>query len=121
MGSLHRSKVSFPPVPACSDADFRFWELGVNSASSTSQRRFVECFGHYTDSVVQQAKDRHHRYIRNIDDYFDVRRLTIGVYPPFAMLELGYDLPDDVFYHPTVVALQSLARDMIILDNVRLF
>ncbi|PBK94370.1 terpenoid synthase [Armillaria gallica] len=94
-----------------------FWALGTSSASSTSQRRFVECFGHYTDSVVQKAKDRHHRYIRNIDDYFDVRRLTIGVYLTFVMLELSYDLPDDVVYHPTVVSLQSLARDVIILDN----
>ncbi|KAK0215212.1 terpenoid synthase [Armillaria nabsnona] len=48
-----------------------FWGRGVKSASKTSQKRFVEAFGHYTAAVVEQAKDRHHRYIRNIDDYFD--------------------------------------------------
>ncbi len=72
------------------------------------------------DSVVQQAKDRQNRHIRSIDDYFDVRRLTAGIDPSYAMLELGYDLPDEVFHHPTVVALHRLSRDMIILDNVRL-
>ncbi|KAK0443676.1 terpenoid synthase [Desarmillaria tabescens] len=94
-----------------------FWALGIKSASRTSRERFVESFGHYTDSVVQQAKDRHHRYIRNIEDYFDVRRLTIGAYPPYAMLELGYGLPDEVFYHPTVVSLRNLSCDLLIMDN----
>ncbi|KAK0220880.1 terpenoid synthase [Armillaria nabsnona] len=94
-----------------------FWALGVKSASNTSQKHFVEAFGHYTDAVVEQAKDRHHRYIRNVDDYFDVRRLTIGVDPSYAMLELGYDLPDEVFYHPTVVALRRMSCDLIIMDN----
>ncbi|SJL16467.1 uncharacterized protein ARMOST_19993 [Armillaria ostoyae] len=94
-----------------------FWALGVKAASNTSQKRFIETFGHYTDAVVQQAKDRHHRYIRNINDYFDVRRLTIGVDPSYAMLELGYDLPDEVFYHPTVVALRRMSCDLIIMDN----
>ncbi|PBK94503.1 terpenoid synthase [Armillaria gallica] len=94
-----------------------FWALGVKSASSTSQRRFVESFRTYMDSVVQQAKDRQNRHIRSIDDYLDVRRLTAGIDPSYSMLELGYDLPDEVFYHPTVVALHRLSRDMIILDN----
>ncbi|PBK94405.1 terpenoid synthase [Armillaria gallica] len=94
-----------------------FWGRGVKSASNTSQKRFVEAFGHYTDAVVEQAKDRHHCHIRNIDDYFEVRRLTIGVDPSYAMLELGYDLPDEVFYHPTVVALRRMSCDLIIMDN----
>ncbi|KAK0443682.1 terpenoid synthase [Desarmillaria tabescens] len=94
-----------------------FWALGIKSASRTSQKRFVECFGHYTDSVVQQAKDRNQCYIRNIQDYFDVRRLTIGAYPSYAMLELGYDLPDEVFHHPTIVALRHMSCDLLIMDN----
>ncbi|KAK0443679.1 terpenoid synthase [Desarmillaria tabescens] len=94
-----------------------FWALGIKSASKTSQRRFVESFGYFVDSVIQQAKDRHQHCIRSIDDCFDVRRLTIGVDPSYAMLELGYDLPDEVFYHPTVVALRQMSCDLIILDN----
>ncbi len=73
---LHRSKNLSFQIRLTSDL-FRFWGRGVKSASNTSLKRFVEAFRHYTDAVVEQAKDRHHRYIRNIDDYFDVRRLTI--------------------------------------------
>ncbi len=71
------------------------------------------------DSVVAQAEDRHQCYTRNVEDYFKIRRLTIGTDPSYAMLELGYDLPDEVFYHPTVVELGRLACDLIIIDNVR--
>ncbi|PBK67981.1 terpenoid synthase [Armillaria solidipes] len=94
-----------------------FWALGMKSASSTSQKHFVESFGYYVDSVVQQAEDRHRRHIRNVEDYFDVRRRTVGVSPAHALLELGYDLPDEVFNHPTVIALRRLGVDMMILDN----
>ncbi|KAK0437390.1 terpenoid synthase [Armillaria borealis] len=94
-----------------------FWALGATTASSTSQRYFVESFAHYTDSVVQQAEDRHRHHIRNVGDYFDIRRLTVGVYPLYGMLGLSYDLPDEVFNHPTVVALGHLGCDMIIMDN----
>ncbi|KAK0443667.1 terpenoid synthase [Desarmillaria tabescens] len=94
-----------------------FWALGIKSASRTSQKHFVESFERYTDSVVQQAEDRHQRHIRNVDDYFRVRRLTAGVESSYAVLELGYDLPDEMFYHPTIVALRCLSCDMIIMDN----
>ncbi|KAK0437386.1 isoprenoid synthase domain-containing protein [Armillaria borealis] len=94
-----------------------FWALCVKSASSTSRKHFVESLGHYVDSVVQEAEDRHRGHIRNVEDYFDLRRLDVGVDPSFSMIGLEYDLPDEVFHHPTVVALQGLGRDMIILDN----
>ncbi|PBK67986.1 terpenoid synthase [Armillaria solidipes] len=94
-----------------------FWALGATSASSTSRKRFVESFRRYTDSVVQEAADRHRCRIRNVEDYFNIRRLAAGIYAVHAMLELSYDLPDEVFYHPTVVALGQLGCDMIIMDN----
>ncbi|KAK0421583.1 terpenoid synthase [Armillaria borealis] len=94
-----------------------FWTLGVQSASSTSQKHFVESLGHYVDSVVQEAEDRHHRRIRNVEDYFDNRRWNIGTDMLHAMLELSYDMPDEVFNHPTVVALRSVGHDLMILDN----
>ncbi|KAG7441671.1 terpenoid synthase [Guyanagaster necrorhizus] len=94
-----------------------FWALSVKSASNTSQKHFIEGFGNYVAAVVQEAKDRHHHHIRNVEDYFDIRRQTVGAYPSYALLELGYDLPDEVFNHPIVVALRRLGVDMIILDN----
>ncbi len=101
--------------------DYRFWALGVKSASSTSQKHFMESLSHYVDALVQEAEDRHHRRIRNVEDYFDIRRWNIGIYMVHAMVELNYDMPDEVFNHPTVVALRGMGRDLMILDNVGLF
>ncbi|PBK68860.1 terpenoid synthase [Armillaria solidipes] len=95
----------------------QFWALGIKTSSITSQKRVVETFGRYLDSVVAQAEDRHQCYTRNVEDYFKIRRFTIGTDPSYAMLELGYDLPDEVFYHPTVIELGCLACDLIIIDN----
>ncbi|KAK0215213.1 terpenoid synthase [Armillaria nabsnona] len=94
-----------------------FWALGVKSASSTSQKHFVESLSHYVDALVQEAEDRHRRRIRDVEDYFDNRRLNIGIYMVHAMVELSYDMPDEVFNHPTVVALRGMGRDLMILDN----
>lgn len=67
---------------------------------------------------IAQARDREHHSLNNVDDYLRVRRYTIGVDPAYVMLELGYDLPDEVFHHPVVAELRELAIQMIILDNV---
>ncbi|KAK0501968.1 terpenoid synthase [Armillaria luteobubalina] len=95
----------------------QFWALGVKSASSTSQKHFVESLKHYVDALVQEAEDRHHHRVRNVEEYFDIRRWNIGIYMVYAMLELSYDMPDDVFNHPTVAALRSAGRDLMIMDN----
>ncbi|KAK0209711.1 isoprenoid synthase domain-containing protein [Armillaria fumosa] len=84
---------------------------------SLGQKSIVETFGRYMDSVVAQAEDRHQYYAWNVEDYFKIRRLTIGIDPSYAMLELGYDLPNEVFYDPTVVNRRRLACQLIVIDN----
>lgn len=69
------------------------------------------------DAVVQQAEDRDDKHVRSIQGYFDVRRNTIGARPSFAILEIDMDLPDEVFYDPTIVKLTALCIDMLILGN----
>ena len=98
----------------------RFWALGTRTASSTSQRRFLETFTEYANSVVQQAEYRNIQRIPTVEEYLEIRRQTIGVYPSFCMIELPYDLPDHVFDHPVVKDLARFSRDLIILDNVSL-
>jgi hypothetical protein len=68
--------------------------------------------------VVQQAVDRGHKHIRSVDEYFEVRRDTIGTRPAFALLELDMNLPDEAVQHPVVEEMTVLATDMIILANV---
>ena len=99
----------------------RFWELAIKTASPQSQKRFITTFDTYTQSVVQQAADRTHSYIRDIESYFEVRRNTIGAKPSFALLELEMDLPDEVIEHPIIQDLSILTIDMLHLGNVSVF
>ena len=96
----------------------RFWELAIETASPGSQKRFIEIFDTYMQSVVQEAKDRGQKHIRTIDEYLEVRRDTVAAKPSFAILETGLNLPDEVVRHPVIEKLSSLAVEMILLDNV---
>ena len=114
-GSLHL--VSLPLLSNINQSA-RFWELAIQTATPTAQRRFVDTFGQYMYAVVQQAEDRTQNHIRTLDSYLDVRRDTIGAKPSFAILELEMDLPDDVFNHPTLENLRTWVIDMLCIGNV---
>lgn len=96
----------------------RFWERAIKTATPTSQKRFIDTFDAYTASVVQQAEDRTHSYIRSIDSYLAVRRDTIGAKPSFTVMEMDMDLPDEVLDDPTIMNLTLWCIDMLILGNV---
>lgn len=53
-----------------------------------------------------------------MEEYFAIRRDTIGAKPSFAILELDMNIADDVMGHPIIEELTILAVDMIILGNV---
>ena len=96
----------------------RFWELAIKTASPQSQRRFIKTYRAYIQAVVQEAVDRGRKHIRNVEEYFEVRRDTIGTRPSFALLELDMNLPEKAVQHPVIEEMTILATDMIILDNV---
>ncbi|KAH7924497.1 terpenoid synthase [Leucogyrophana mollusca] len=95
----------------------QFWVLAARSASAASQRHFLKEFPAYLRSLVTEAADRDTGNRRSIDGYMAIRRDTIGTRPVFMALELALELPDDVYYHPQVVALAGYISDIIILDN----
>jgi hypothetical protein len=97
----------------------RFWARAIRTASLTSQRHFLETFTAYLRAVVVEALDREQGHRRSIDDYLELRRLTIGAKPSFAICEMGMDLPDEVFYHPFIVELTECSIDLIIIGNVK--
>ncbi|KAK0492624.1 isoprenoid synthase domain-containing protein [Armillaria luteobubalina] len=99
------------------DSDQRFWALGIKTSSITAQKHIVETFEHYMDSVVAQSEGCHQCYTQNVEDYFKICWLTTGIDMLYAMLELGYDLQNDVFYHPTVVNIRHLVCELVIIDN----
>ncbi|KAG1830850.1 isoprenoid synthase domain-containing protein [Suillus variegatus] len=95
----------------------RFWARAIQFASLPSQRRFLETFDEYINSVVVEARDREQGCRRSLDDYLKLRRKTIGAKPCFLIIEMEMDLPDEVFYHPVIMDLVDCITELIIIDN----
>ncbi|KAF8514326.1 terpenoid synthase [Hysterangium stoloniferum] len=95
----------------------QFWARAVKTASVTSQYRFVQMASNYVEATVQEVHDRQNKNIRSIDDFFTLRRECSGIHTCFPMIQLAFDLPDEVFFDSVVVELSRLAADMVILDN----
>ncbi|KZT01823.1 terpenoid synthase [Laetiporus sulphureus 93-53] len=95
----------------------QFWELAIKTASLTSQRHFIESFTAYLNSVVVQAVDREQDTISTVEAYLKNRRENIGSRPSFCLIELAMEIPDEAFYHPTMVGLATYITDLLVLDN----
>ena len=81
---------------------------------------FIHGFDAYTAAVVREADDRTERKYRTFLDYLSIRRDTTGCVPAFTLCEFGLNLPEEVLYHPQMVALREQATDLIAIDNVHL-
>ncbi|KAG2076465.1 terpenoid synthase [Suillus decipiens] len=95
----------------------QFWARATQSASLSSQRRFLETFAAYLHAVVAEVIDHAQGHKRSIDDYLKLRRYTIGLKPCFLINEMGMDLPDEVFYHPVIMDLAECITDLVMIDN----
>ncbi|KAI0630487.1 terpenoid synthase [Trametes polyzona] len=71
----------------------------------------------YVESVVVQARDRDEARFRNVDEYYVVRRRTVGAEPCCALAVLNEDLPLDLPELPFLKHLRRHIIDMVILDN----
>jgi Delta6-protoilludene synthase len=95
----------------------QLWENAVRTATLTSQKRFIEMCDLFTTAVVQQAKDRDDHNIRQVDEYFEVRRDTIGLKHSFVINEIPLNIPNDVMENDVIKAIHTASLDMIIIDN----
>ncbi|KKY32392.1 putative terpene synthase metal binding domain protein [Diaporthe ampelina] len=103
---------------AFNKCDFsRFWLNAIQTATPSAQKRFIDAFEHYTDSVVQQSLDRSKGSLRDFQSYFEIRRETIGAKPSFAINQIHLDLPDGVVESPIITRLVTLCIDMLIIGN----
>lgn len=82
-----------------------------------AQRRFIDYFTAYTQAVIDEAADRDTNARRQLDDYFALRRDTLGFRPLYALMVL--ELPDEVVHHPAMIEMEICVIDMLIIDNVR--
>ncbi|KAF5384031.1 hypothetical protein D9757_006948 [Collybiopsis confluens] len=95
----------------------QFWLLARRTSTKNFQESFVRAFDAYTTSVVEQAKDREMHHICDVKSYLRVRRDTIGAKPSFALLYLGFELPETFLCHPLVEYISTLAIDLLIIGN----
>ncbi|KAG2099849.1 terpenoid synthase [Suillus discolor] len=95
----------------------QFWARATQSASLPSQRHFLETFDEYLNSVVVEALDREQGRRRSLDDYIKLRCATVGLKPSLTILEMGMDLPDEVFRHPVIMDLVNYITELIFIDN----
>jgi len=79
--------------------------------------RFIADFDAYTRSIIQEADDRVAGHIRNVEDYFILRRDTCGAKPSFSFFGLGLRIPNEVFEHPLVISMLESATDLIAVTN----
>ncbi|KAG1793408.1 terpenoid synthase [Suillus plorans] len=86
----------------------QFWARAIQSASLPSQRHFLETFDEYFNSVVVEALDREQGRRHSLDDYIKLQCATV---------EMGMDLPDEVFYHPIIMDLTNYITELIFIDN----
>ena len=70
--------------------------------------------------MTDEASDRTRGHIRNVADYFQLRKLTAATYASLFPVELGLDIPDDVMEHSVLQSLCSLTTDSLVLTNVRI-
>lgn len=95
----------------------RFGESGVNICDAVTRKNFLSSFHLYLEGVVKEALDRENKSVRDIEDYFNLRRQTIGVTPCFALLTRKMDIPSDILNHPTLEALRVACTDLILIAN----
>ncbi|KAF8209071.1 terpenoid synthase [Mycena galopus ATCC 62051] len=95
----------------------QFWLNTIRIATPTFQRRFVDEFQIYLDSMVRKAQDRTEDHVRSIDEYFEVRRVTIGVKAAIIVNELEMAIPDEVMANENIVDLITTSTDMILIAN----
>lgn len=108
------------PPPFSSSIFCSYWKRTLEVSSKSSAERFIRNFDGYTDAVRQEAVDRDEGRERSIEEYMELRRGTIGVYPSFDYFLLEDDIPDEYIDHPAVASLALGAVDMTILANVSL-
>ncbi|KAF9010031.1 isoprenoid synthase domain-containing protein [Cyathus striatus] len=96
-----------------------YYKRMILTASPGAQQRFIETFDFFFQSVTQQAIDRKHSVIPDLESYIALRRDTSGCKPCWALIEYAnnLDIPDEVMDHPLIRSLGEAANDLVTWSN----
>lgn len=102
-----------PIVKAHDDIYKRF----ENGSSNGTQRRFVRAMQQYTLGVAHHVGHFTTDHIPSLQEMLSTRQLSVGVAPLYHLVEYAHEivLPDEVFEHPVIQALERLGADFVIL------
>ncbi|KAJ8473020.1 hypothetical protein ONZ45_g16452 [Pleurotus djamor] len=95
------------------------WRRLTATATPGACRRFARAAEGWCRSQVWQCANRATGEIPSVDDFIVMRRHTIGAGMVEAMVEyaLNIDLPDEVFKHPTIMAMSTATNDIMTWPN----
>jgi len=72
-------------------------------------------------AVAKEVDDRAKGHISDFESYITVRRDTSGCKPCFVLIEYAarIDLPDEVMWHPVIMAMEEATNDFVTWSNVK--
>lgn len=102
------------PIVEAHDDIYKRFKQG---SSYGSQRRFVRAMQHYTLGVAHHVGHFTANHIPSLKEMLSTRQLSVGVAPLYHLVEYahGIVLPDEVFEHPVIRALERLGANFVIL------
>ncbi|MCJ1263853.1 hypothetical protein MMC22_003723 [Lobaria immixta] len=109
-------------LPQCSplvEAHNSIWFRIAKKASKGARERFVRAMRDYCNGALDQVQTQVQRVVLDPKNFLETRRQSVGVTPLFAMIEYFYDLdlPNEVFEHPSMIEMEKVATDFVLIHN----
>jgi hypothetical protein len=81
------------------------------------EKRYVKYMKHYCAGCLQHVEDYSADRTPTIQEMLETRRMSIGVYPMYPLVEFAYglDIPEYVFSDPSLQTLESLGAEFVML------
>ncbi|KAI0664549.1 terpenoid synthase [Cubamyces menziesii] len=114
---VHPQRPSSPDEPVVGEIVRQFWRRALSFATVQAQSRFQAILSRYVCSLVEQTKTRDDGGACTVAKYMLQRRLDVGTDPCYAIAELRYGLPPEVFNHPLLQEASACVTVLVILDN----
>ncbi|WP_280405128.1 terpene synthase family protein [Nocardia brasiliensis] len=113
---LHTVTADGPPTPGCSPAVSAFYDLWQRTRPYPSEgwkKRMLADLANYLAQFAPQRQNRDTNRILSLEDYIDLRRVSVGLDPNADTLELilGIDLPEPIFATPLFRELRNCFVD----------
>ena len=80
-------------------------------------RRYIRAMESYCAGALKHVQDHATDKVLSEQEMVDTRRMSIGVFPMYPLIEFAYDLrlPDEVFEDPTVRTLEDLGAEFVMM------